>query len=147
MRSPHAGCDSSYNVSAEGEGIEMLDQALSRSSDEVMIEAANIIEHNLEFMEKVEMNNDVERVQRAQWQQRCAIEKELPEALVTDLESEPKCEPGNFDKVIIRKDKKGICCVFRGKIGIHYSDSCAQFEEVEERNAYLNSIDAASVVW
>ncbi|KAK5984881.1 hypothetical protein GCK32_007174 [Trichostrongylus colubriformis] len=48
----------------------MLDQTLSRSSDEerreAMIEEANIIERNAEFMGKVEMGDDVERVQRAQ---------------------------------------------------------------------------------
>ncbi|KAK5973833.1 hypothetical protein GCK32_013786, partial [Trichostrongylus colubriformis] len=94
----HAACDSSFNVNGEGEGIEMLDQAPSHSSDEAMIEEANIIEQNAEFMEKIEFADDVESVHRAQRQQRYAVEKEIGEkyakvddleALIADLSSEP----------------------------------------------------------
>ncbi|XGW34629.1 hypothetical protein V3C99_018532, partial [Haemonchus contortus] len=127
--SEHAISDFQSHVSDGGEGIEMLDRMPNPKNDDdirrAREEGANIIKRNGEFMEKVEevddeeanivrrndeIGNNVEvvddqSVRRAQWQRRCAIEREIQrkyaevddlEDLVTDLDWEPKCEPRNF---------------------------------------------------
>nr|CDJ87510.1 unnamed protein product [Haemonchus contortus] len=110
--SEHAISDSQPHVSDGGEGIEMLDQMLNPKNDDEMRSAreeeAKIIKRNGEFMEKVEEVDDEEAnivrrndeigntvevvddqsVRRAQWQRRCATEREIQRkyAEVDDLE-------------------------------------------------------------
>ncbi|KAK6028163.1 hypothetical protein OSTOST_05791 [Ostertagia ostertagi] len=127
----------------EGEGTEVL-QPETDSPDKM---EAQIIQQNVEFMENVGMD-DEEEYEALRWQRRRQIDRKLYDAyveiqeldeLISELEKEPKCEPRDFKRGLIRRwDEKTIRCVFCDRVGIHYSDSCDVYKESSVRRLLLD---------
>ncbi|XGW10848.1 hypothetical protein V3C99_012391 [Haemonchus contortus] len=103
------------------------------------------IRENAEFMEEV-----MEEEESDDWRREAEIGRRRTELIMehTDIEEkieeledlvyrldmEPDCEPRNFEMgSIVREDEKGMKCVFCGRVGEHYSDSCTVYRTVAIR--------------
>ncbi|KAK6032294.1 hypothetical protein OSTOST_01529 [Ostertagia ostertagi] len=138
----HPGENSEDASGGEGEGTEVLEQEAD-FPDQM---EAEIIHQNVEFMEKVE-TDDEEEHEALMWQRRRQIDRDIFDAyaeiqeldeLIAELDKEPKCEPRNFERGIIRRwEEMTIRCVFCERIGKHYSDSCDIYKESSVRKAIL----------
>ncbi|VDO55954.1 unnamed protein product [Haemonchus placei] len=124
----------------EGEGTEVLQPGPDPP------EEAEVIQQNAEFIENVAVD-DGEEYEAVIWQRRRQIDREIFDAyaeieeldnLIAELKREPKCEPRDFSRGVIRRwDERTICCVFCQGIGEHHSDSCEIYKESSVRRTIL----------
>ncbi|KAK6030989.1 zinc knuckle [Ostertagia ostertagi] len=148
-----------------GEGIRMSqgtvseEDSKSQSSEDVPNaherDETRRIQQNAEFMEGVQEMDEEEDLdssksgwsqrKEARWEIRQEIQQiedeiEKLEAVVYELDMEPTCDPRDFAKGLIRKkEDKKLPCSFCGRVGHHYSDSCASYTNFWDRRYIANA--------
>ncbi|KIH44539.1 hypothetical protein ANCDUO_25435 [Ancylostoma duodenale] len=156
----------SQEHSREGEGIveEMHkerdeiprlvgDDDSNDESEQMEEEERNIIRDNERFIEGLDaMEEEEEEEPEDEEALRLAarqIENEIHqteqgvldlEDIVNSLDQEQTCAPRNYERgAIQRDDERTLHCVYCGRIGDHYSDSCIAHRNIMERRVILDA--------
>ncbi|KAL6723664.1 hypothetical protein Aduo_018643 [Ancylostoma duodenale] len=128
-------------------------------SDQMEEKEGNIIRDNEQFIEGLDAMEEEEeeepedeealRLAARRAQRRRQIESEIHqteqgvlnlEDIVNSLDQEQTCAPRNYERgAIQRDDARTLRCVYCGRIGDHYSDSCIAHRNIMERRVILDA--------